>query len=45
MEGTPESVVDFSSKKDLELLGATLEETLDQRIARNGETVLPDVFL
>jgi len=29
MEGTPESVVDFSSKKDLELLGVTWEEALD----------------
>jgi len=29
MEGTPESVVDFSSKKDLELLGVTLKEALD----------------
>jgi len=28
MEGTPESNVDFSSKKDLELPGVTWEEAL-----------------
>ena len=33
-------------KKDLDLLGVTWDKALDlKRIARNGETVLPDVFL